>query len=320
MNESKRIMIASGGTGGHIFPAIVFGRELEKDGAKVSWLCGSRPLEREIYNASGIEPVILPLEGSPMGTRSVMKIFSRIADVIRSLRFTSRIVNQFKPSEVYVFGGYISFAPMIVSLIKRIPVTLHEQNTVAGRVARLASRLGVKIITGWPVCEGIKNFTYTGIPVRDPVRIPRHEALKRLGLENINVNAKIVCVAGGSLGSGPLRDLLTKTAAMCEECEFIFLSSNEKCDEGNAHYILPHWDTNPFYSVCDVLVCRSGGSTLAEALKWGMKTITIPWPGAMDNHQYKNACEFVKLSENAHIFSENDSPENLSRLIKNVLQ
>lgn len=318
MNESKRVIIASGGTGGHIFPAIVFGRELEKNGAKVSWICGSRKLEREIYNSSGIEPVILPLEGSPMGTRSITKIFSRIADIIRSLRFTSRIVNQINPFEVYVFGGYISFAPMIISLFRKIPVTLHEQNTVAGRVTRLASRLGVKIITGWPVCEGIKNFTYTGIPVREPERIPRHESLKRLGLENINENAKIICVAGGSLGSGPLRDLLTKTAAMCKECEFIFLSSKERRDDGNAHYILPQWDTNPFYSVCDVLVCRSGGSTLAEALKWGMKTITIPWPGAMDNHQYKNACEFVKLSGNAHIFRENDSPEDLARLIASL--
>ena len=318
--NSKRVIIASGGTGGHIFPAIVFGRELEKDETNVTWICGTRNLEREIYNSSGIEPVILPLEGSPMGTHSITKIFTRIADVFRSLRFTSRIVNQIKPNEVYVFGGYISFAPMIISLLKRIPVTLHEQNAVAGRVTRLASKLGVKIITGWPVCEGIRNFTYTGIPVREPVRIPRHEALKQLGLEYIHEDSKIVCVAGGSLGSGPLRDILTKTAAMCENCEFIFLSSKEKSDEGNAHYILPQWDTNPFYSVADVLVCRSGGSTLAESLKWGMPAITIPWPGAMDNHQYKNACEFVKLSGNAKMFSEEGSPEELSRLIMSMLK
>ena len=318
--ESKRVIIASGGTGGHIFPAIVYGRELEKKGAVVSWICGSRKLEREIYNASGIEPVILPLEGSPMGTRSITKIFSRISDVIRSLRFTSRYMKSFKPDEIYLFGGYISFAPMMIALMRRIPVTLHEQNTVAGRVARLASKLGVRIITGWPVCEGIKKFTYTGIPVREPVRLSRQESLKRLGLESINGNAKIVCVAGGSLGSGPLRDLLTKTAARCDECEFVFLSSKDRYDEGNAHYILPQWDTNPFYSVADVLVCRAGGSTLAEALKWGMPTITIPWPGAMDNHQYKNACEFVKLSEKAKMFNENDSPEELACLIKNMLQ
>jgi len=65
-------------------------------------------------------------------------------------------------------------------------------------------------------------------------------------------------------------------------------------------------------------VCRSGGSTLAEAMKWGMPAITIPWPGAMDNHQAKNAEEFVKLSENGRIFTEDGSPEKLAGIIRKV--
>ena len=73
---------------------------------------------------------------------------------------------------------------------------------------------------------------------------------------------------------------------------------------------------NPFFSICDILVCRSGGSTLAEALEWGMPTITIAWPGAADNHQEKNAREFVKLSKNSQMFNENDSPEKLAELMK----
>ncbi|MBQ7193184.1 MAG: hypothetical protein IJR98_02285, partial [Synergistaceae bacterium] len=64
--------------------------------------------------------------------------------------------------------------------------------------------------------------------------------------------------------------------------------------------------------------CRSGGSTLAEALKWEIPTVTIPWPGAMDNHQAKNAAEFVKLSKKSFIFNENDSPENLAEMIKKI--
>ena len=75
---------------------------------------------------------------------------------------------------------------------------------------------------------------------------------------------------------------------------------------------------NPLYSACDVIVCRSGGSTLAEVLKWRMPAITIPWPGAMDNHQAKNAEEFVKLADNARIFTENDSPENLAAMIQDM--
>ena len=75
---------------------------------------------------------------------------------------------------------------------------------------------------------------------------------------------------------------------------------------------------NPLYSAIDVLVCRSGGSTLAEALKWEIPTVTVPWPGAMDNHQAKNAAEFVKLSKKSFIFNENDSPENLAEMIKKI--
>ena len=118
----SRILIASGGTGGHIFPAIVFGRDRQQKGDVVSWLCGSRKLEAEIYHSSGIEPVILPLSGSPMGTRSPVKIISRIIDVFRSISRTAKYIRGFKPDEVYLFGGYISFAPLIVAKVRGIPV------------------------------------------------------------------------------------------------------------------------------------------------------------------------------------------------------
>lgn len=314
----KRVLIASGGTGGHIFPAIVFGRSLQEQGDAVEWMCGSRELEGTIYRSAGIEPVCLPLAGSPMGTRSLTKILGRVADVFRSIAVTSRLMKSFRPDEVYLFGGYISFAPLILAKLKGIPVTLHEQNTVAGRVTRLASRMGAKILTGWPVCEGIKDFTYYGIPVRDPVRVERAEALRMLGLD-IPASAKIVGVAGGSLGSGPLSEILKKAASLCGEYEFVFLSSKARKDEGNTHFILSQWDMNAFYSVSDVLVCRAGGSTLAEALKWGMPTISIPWPGAMDNHQTKNAQEFVKLATNGHMFPETGSPEELAEIITKIL-
>lgn len=315
----KRILIASGGTGGHIFPAIVFGKSLQEKGDSVSWLCGSRKLESDIYHSAGIDPVILPLAGSPMGTKSPAKIIGRIADVFRSVSMTAKYIREFRPDEIYLFGGYISFAPLIVAKLKGIPVTLHEQNTAAGRVARIAAKMGARIITGWPVCEGIKSFTYTGTPAREPVRIPRDEALRLLGV-NVREGAKIVGVAGGSLGSGPLSEILMRAAKLCPEFEFIFLSAKERHDDGNKHFIPPQWDMNPFYSVCDVLVCRSGGSTLAEVMKWKMPAVTVPWPGAMDNHQAKNAAEFVKLSVNGRIFDETDSPEKLAVILRDILR
>lgn len=308
----RRILIAAGGTGGHIFPAIVYGKRLEGEGEQVEWMCGSRELERTIYGSEGITPIILPLAGSPLGTRSPSKVLGRMVDVLRSIAIARREVKRF--DEVYLFGGYISFAPLVAAKRMGIPVSLHEQNAVAGKVTRLASKCGVKILTGWPKCEGVREYEYVGIPVREPESLERKDALRQLGLE-LDENAKIVGIAGGSLGSGPLREKLMRTAEMCKEYEFVFLSSKERENRDNMHFILSQWDMNPFYSVSDVLVCRSGGSTLAEALKWGTPTITIPWEGAMDNHQEKNAREFVELSEKGLIFPEEGSPEDLARII-----
>lgn len=314
MNEC-RVLVASGGTGGHIFPSIVLGRSFEEQGGIVKWLCGSRKLEREIYSSSGISPIILPIEGSPFGTKSITKIFGRIFGIVRAFFMTWKLFNSFKPHLIYLFGGYVSFAPLIVAKMKGLPVILHEQNAVAGKVTRLASKWGAAIITGWPKCEGIKDFEYFGTPVREPVRLARDEALRKLDI-NIPDGAKIIGIAGGSLGSGPLSEILRKTADLCGEYEFVFLSSKERKDDGNKHFIPSQWDMNPFYSICDLLVCRAGGSTLAEVLKWEIPAVVIAWPGAADNHQVKNAAEFVKLSKNSRTFDENDTPENLAKIIR----
>lgn len=317
-SNNKKILIVSGGTGGHIFPAIVFGKSLESSGDSVKWLCGSRQLEQEIYKSQGIQPLILNIAGSPLGTSSLIKNFARVIDLIKSFIQTWRYIKNFAPDQIYLFGGYISFAPLIIGKLKRIRMTLHEQNAVAGKVTKIASKLGVNIITAWPVCEGIKKFTCTGTPVREPERISRENALTALDL-NIKPDSKIVGIAGGSLGSGPLSELLTQTAKLCSNIEFVFLSSKEKFDAGNRHYILPHWDMKDFYSICDVVVCRAGGSTLSEILKWEIPAVVIAWPGAADNHQAKNAAEFVKLASKSCIFDEKDSPENLARVLQNIL-
>ncbi|MBQ6738360.1 MAG: UDP-N-acetylglucosamine--N-acetylmuramyl-(pentapeptide) pyrophosphoryl-undecaprenol N-acetylglucosamine transferase [Synergistaceae bacterium] len=314
---TNKILIFSGGTGGHIIPAIMFGKKLQSENKIVKWVCGSRKLEREIYNALEIQPMLLSLSGSPLGSKSITKIFTRFVDLIKSFFKTSKYIKDFKPDEIFLFGGYISFAPLLIAKLKKIPVTLHEQNAVAGKVTKLASKLGAKILTGWPNCEGIKNFEYFGVPVREPERITKSEALKILNLD-INENSKIIGIAGGSLGSTPLNKLLIEVSDICRDYEFVFLS-HEAENENNRHFILPQWDMNPFFSICDVLVCRAGASTLAEALKWEIPTVTIPWPGSADNHQEKNSDEFVKLAKNSHKFNENDSPESLAKILQKFI-
>ncbi|MBQ7069093.1 MAG: glycosyltransferase, partial [Synergistaceae bacterium] len=86
---TNKILIFSGGTGGHIIPAIMFGKKLQSENKIVKWVCGSRKLEREIYNALEIQPMLLSLSGSPLGSKSITKIFSRFVDLIKSFFKTS---------------------------------------------------------------------------------------------------------------------------------------------------------------------------------------------------------------------------------------
>ena len=315
---NNNILIVAGGTGGHIVPAVVFGKNLQAHSKNVKWLCGSRSLEKNIYNALNVDPFQVSIDGSPLGSKSILKDLKRCFSLVKSFFQTSKFIKNFKPDEIYLFGGYMSFAPLLIAKFKKIPVTLHEQNAIAGKVTKIAAKLGAKILTGWPVCKGIEKFEFFGIPVREPERIKRSEALKILNL-NINENSKIIGVAGGSLVSEELSRLLIETSKLCGEFEFVFLSHEEK-NEANRHFILPQWNVNPFFSICDVIVCRAGGSTLAEALKWEIPAVTIPWPEAADNHQEDNAREFVKLAKNSHMFSEKDTPEHLAALFANIVK
>ncbi|CBL28491.1 UDP-N-acetylglucosamine--N-acetylmuramyl-(pentapeptide) pyrophosphoryl-undecaprenol N-acetylglucosamine transferase [Fretibacterium fastidiosum] len=153
--SARSALIVAGGTGGHIFPALVFGRWLEAHcGAAVSYLSGSRPLEAEIYAAAGVTPFRLSLEGSPLGVRSPLKVLRRSLALVSAFGEVSRRLAEVRPTTAFLFGGYVSFAPLLLCRLRGIPVVFHEQNAVAGRVTRLASRLGAVIASGWEECQG----------------------------------------------------------------------------------------------------------------------------------------------------------------------
>ena len=317
-----RVLIVSGGTGGHIFPAVVFGRWLEQNrGAVVSWLSGSRPLEADIYASAGVTPYRLSLEGSPLGVRSPGRVLRRSLSLFSAFGETRRCLSEVRPEGVFLFGGYVSFAPLLLCWRRGIRVVVHEQNAVAGRVTRLASRLGATITTGWKDCAGLRGpYTPVGIPVREPERLPREEALRRLSL-SLPENTRVVGVASGSLGSRPLIEKLMGAAEALRgraDVAFVLLGTPVSGGGENVHFVGRQWDMNPFYSLCDVLVCRAGGSTLAEALRWGIPTLAVPWEGAAEGHQVKNALCFA-AEGGGDVWRENDNTP-LEKAIEALLE
>ena len=152
--------------------------------------------------------------------------------------------------------------------------------------------------SGWGACDGVPSFLPVGIPVRRPERLLPSRARERMALE-LPEGGRVVGVAGGSLGSRELAERALAAAASFEkngdDIVFLFLGDPpEFAVPPNVRFVGRQWDMNPFYSLCDVLICRAGGSTLAEALRWGLPTVAVPWMQAADGHQARNALSFAE--------------------------
>lgn len=300
------VLLVAGGTGGHIFPAIAFGNWLlrEHKASSVIYVCGNRPLETEIYRSSGISPIVLPIDGSPLGIKGFSKRIKRFFNLFKSYFQIRNLIRENTPCVCFMFGSYVSLPALLSCHFAKIPSIMHEQNAVMGKVARLASKMG-KTILG-----GVEN-----VPVRPFVRYPIDEALKRLAIPSEWRKSKIVGVLGGSLSSGTLTKILESVTGALPDVFFIMLGDkNESSWGSNVLFIGRQWDMNPVFSVINFAVCRGGASTLAELAAYSIPCVVVPWTAAADGHQEANADVFEQLTGN-HVWRENDRVESLIKMI-----
>ena len=294
-----KLILAAGGTGGHIWPAISFGRWIgrNKPDVSVSYICGRRPLELEIYASAGIEPYRLNIDGSPLSGEGLDRL-KRTWGQFTALRESAAFIRSESPDFVLLFGGYVTFPVLLASRMLRIPSAVHEQNAYAGKVTRIASRMGVEIFSGWKECLSLPASKYTriGVPVREFDLLPREQAWSELGLPGELPDGPKVLVFSGSLGSATIKDLVLEAASKEEFSSWTFIipAVSEETEKAKDNvFLLPKvWKTELLYSLADIAVVRGGGSTLTEVSVLGIPSLVIPWEGAADDHQYHNAVSF----------------------------
>ncbi|GHS87170.1 UDP diphospho-muramoyl pentapeptide beta-N acetylglucosaminyl transferase [Synergistales bacterium] len=306
----KKVLIAAGGTGGHIFPALAFGEwiQREKKAESVVYISGNRALELDIYSSRGVEPVSLSLGGSPLGASSIFLKLRRCAELFCAFLRVGVLLCRERRSVCFLFGSYVSLPLLFWSFILRVPVALHEQNSCAGKVARLASFLGIPIASGWEECRGLsKSFTPVGVPIRDLKKISKTDASRALGLNAMDASF-VVGVIGGSIGSASLENIIRRLAQDRRDFVFVALGSppSEPLSCENLHFIGKHWDMTPFYSVSDVVICRAGASTLAELTAYDIPALVVPWMSSADGHQELNAQIFSRKTGNP-MWVQNDT-------------
>lgn len=330
---SMKIIIAGGGTGGHIFPGIAIADEILKryESAEVTFVGTEEGIERSIVPQEGYNIRFLRAEG--IVGRSMIKRLRAGIKVILSIYDSFKIIKDLKPDAIIGVGGYASFGMVITGRFLSIPTMIAEQNSVPGLANRILGRFVNAICLTYH--ESISYFpkdkTYiTGNPIRQGItRGDRKRAYDLFGLERDRFT---ILVFGGSAGARRIN------RAVCDSFNYLteqrdriqFLHQTGRSDIEWVKESYRKWSfkgtVTPFiyemaeaYAVSDLVISRAGATTLAELTAVGRPAILIPYPFAAANHQEENARKLSDMGAAKMILDTDLSGETLSEGIKEFL-
>ena len=324
-----RIVLAGGGTGGHLFPGIALAEELRRRDptTRIVLLCTRRDEAYEGTQALGISSEVLPSTNRGPLPR-------RLLALAPALLRAMRVLGRFRPDVVIGLGGYGSVAPVVCAALRGIPCMLLEQNVVPGRSNRLMSHLADEVACQWEESAGYlrrrDKVRVTGNPVRAAIR--RHgraEAAAALGLDPA---LPTLLVMGGSQGARPLNELAVEALPTLRErgarLQFVHLAGEADLERVRAAYEQQGLAARVFgflvdmalaYSACDLVLSRAGGTSIAELTALGLPMILVPYPHAMDNHQHLNA-RVLELAGAALLLEQATlSPHRLAHHVSELL-
>lgn len=303
-----KIVLAGGGTGGHLFPGIAIAEELRRRSGS--------PEVIFIGTEKGIEASIVPREGYPIRYldaegvvgKSLMKKVSAGIKTAVSVYEARRLLRGLRPDAVIGLGGYASFSPVLVGSFLSIPTVIMEQNAVPGLANKILSRIADIVCVTYHESISFfpKNKTYiTGNPVRQGIVTARKESAYELfGLERGKFT---VFVFGGSLGARKINNAVCNVFSYIHDMreKIQFLHQTGKDDYEAVRETYRKWEFKgtlaPFihrmpeaYAVADLVISRAGATTLAELTAVGRPSLLVPYPHAAGHHQEQNA---QRLSE-----------------------
>jgi UDP-N-acetylglucosamine--N-acetylmuramyl-(pentapeptide) pyrophosphoryl-undecaprenol N-acetylglucosamine transferase len=327
-----RVLIIAGGTGGHIYPGIAIAQRLKKDKVEILFVGRSKGMEADIiakykFPYRGIAGGALPRKLSLV---LIKNFFKWIIGFVQSIK----ILGNFKPQVIFSTGGYVSFPLVLGAWLLRIPVVIHEQNTISGLSNRLAGKLADKITVTFP--ESKKYFAtgkvyLTGNPIREEILcLDRAVAIKNLELKKDRLN---ILLLGGSAGAHSLnvamKEALDFLAEFKYKLQFIHLSGVADYElvrsayfrQGYEAKIFPFmYDIENAYRAADLVICRAGATTLAEITALGLAAILIPYPFATADHQRKNAEVLAQTGAGVMILNEDLTGTRLAEEIINLVK
>ena len=301
--QSGRALIAAGGTGGHVYPALAVAGRLLDRGWSVDWVGTERGIEERVVPAAGI-PLhhlsVSGLRGKNLIAR-MLGVFRLVLAVIESLGVLRRV----KPDVVLGMGGYAAGPAGMAAWLMRRPLVIHEQNAIAGTTNRWLAPFAKRVLCGLPGRFATeRRAEVVGNPVRDALNPVDRSELDALPCFSADRPMRIL-VLGGSLGAAPLNALLPQVVSVLQEHGAAgVVTIWQQCGQRNRSEADAAWASSPFqdrrcddfiddmasaYAWADIVIARAGALTISELARTGTPSILIPLPHAIDDHQTANA-------------------------------
>ncbi|MDY7026309.1 MAG: undecaprenyldiphospho-muramoylpentapeptide beta-N-acetylglucosaminyltransferase [Pseudomonadota bacterium] len=307
-NAQSTVLIMAGGTGGHIFPGLAVAKALQEKGYAIEWLGSEQKMEADLVPKHGI-----PFNGiSVSGLRGKGKAALLKAPWMmkKAIAQATQVIKRVKPVAVVGFGGFASGPGGVAAKLQGVPLLVHEQNSVAGLTNKLLAKMAKRVLLGFEGAIESKKSVWVGNPSR--------EEIMALQLENKTLHSPAhVLVMGGSLGALALNQRLPELFKPYEKAGQITVlhqagkgrkTATEQAYEAagvDATVVEFIDDVADKMRWADVMVCRSGASTVTEIALAGIPALFVPFPFAVDDHQTHNAQQLVEKG-GAALIQENE--------------
>lgn len=311
------LLVMAGGTGGHIMPGLAVAREMKERGWNVAWMGNPDRMEGDLVPRHGFELHAVDFSGvRGKGPATLLKLPFALT---RACWQAQRIFRRVRPDVVLGMGGYVTFPGGLVSVMRRVPLVVHEQNAVAGTANRWLARLASKVMTGFP--GSLPGAVVVGNPVRAEIAhivAPDRRYADREGRLRL-------LVLGGSLGALPLNTTLPPALKLIDSDqrpEVMHQSGEQHLDTLRTAYanagvqarcVAFIDDMAAALAWADVVICRAGAMTVSEVAVAGVAALFVPLPHAIDDHQSANA-RFLSDCDGAWLQKQSEfTPEWLAQ-------
>lgn len=326
-----RVVLAGGGTGGHLYPALAVAEKVSAGGGQVLFVGTRRGLGARVVPERGFQIAFVRargLGGGPVGL--ALAAFEIGLGFLQSLVLLLRE----RPNLVIGTGGYVCVPVVLAAAVLRIPAILLEQNALPGKATRFLSRFARRVCVSLP--GGLAGLPadrveVTGNPIRQEIlERDRSEARRRLGLAE---GRTCLLVTGASQGAGSLNRAVLRALPQWRECpwtvlhltgpghlEEVQVRSSGILEGARLEYRPIGYleDIAELYAAADLVVCRAGATTLAEITARGLASVLVPYPHAAEGHQEKNAEVLVEQGA-ALLLEDRAVEEELGKRVEDLL-